>query len=157
MENISMGNYRLGSNYPYENSSSIDVTIAQSYAWSYPLINCATNVPISTSGRSNSNLTCVVDCSTDGGYSTQPIDILTDCTLVSSSLGMMNSQRSHNIPLTAGAHFYLAFVGSAWAPLNDPSQTGLQWSSVTFIDLRIRPVIIIGFIVYIDSVGEFFS
>jgi hypothetical protein len=51
----------------------------------------------------------------------------------------MNSERSHNITLTAGAHFYLAYVGSAWVALNDPSQSGLQWSIVTFIDLRMRP------------------
>jgi hypothetical protein len=124
---------------PYDNSSSVGVTITQSYAWTYPLINCATNVPISTSGRSDSNLTCVADCSTDGGYSARPIDILTDCTSASSSLGMMNSQRSRNISLTAGAYFYLAFVGSAWAPLNDPAESGLEWSIVTFIDLRMRP------------------
>jgi hypothetical protein len=95
---------------PYDNSSSVGVTTTQSYAWPYSLINCATNVPISTSGRSNSNLTCVVDCTTDGGYSTQPIDILTDCTSASSSLGMTNSERSHNITLNASAHFYLTYV-----------------------------------------------
>ena len=41
--------------------------------------------------------------------------------------------------MTAGAHFYLAYVGSAWVPLNDPAQSGLQWSIVSFIDLRMRP------------------
>jgi hypothetical protein len=126
---------------PYDNSSSIAITIIQSYWWSYPTITCAANVPISTSGRSseNSNLTCVVDCSTDGGYSTEPISILTDCISVSSSLGMLTSQRSVNITLSAGAHFYLAYVGSAWAPLNYPVQSGLEWSILTFIDLRLRP------------------
>jgi hypothetical protein len=126
---------------PYDNSSSIAITIIQSYWWSYPTITCAPNVPISTSGRSstNSNLTCVVDCFTDGGYSTKPISILTDCISVSSSLGMLTSQRSVNITLSAGAHFYLAYVGSAWASLNYPVQSGLEWSILTFIDLRLRP------------------
>ena len=126
---------------PYGNSSNVPITITQSYSWSYPTITCANNVPITTSGRStsNRNLTCVVDCSTDGGYSTKPIDILTDCTSVSSALGMMTSSRSHNLTLTAGTHFYLANVGSAWVSLNNPAQSGLEWSIVTFIDLRMRP------------------
>ena len=125
---------------PYDNSSSVDITITQSYSWTYPTITCAANVPITTSGRStqNSNLTCVVDCTTDGGYSNKPIDILTDCTSVSASLGMMSSSRSHNITLNASAHFYLAYVGSAWAPLNNPTQSGLEWSIVTYINLRPR-------------------
>jgi hypothetical protein len=126
---------------PSVNSSIVPITITQSYSWTASAITCATNVPISTSGRSsqNANLTCVIDCSTDGGYSTKPVNILTDCQTVSSSLNLMTSQRSVNINLTAGAHFYLAYVGSAWAPLNDPPQTGLQWSIVCSIDLRIRP------------------
>ena len=125
---------------PYDNSSSVGITITQSYSWAYPTITCATNVPISTSGRStqNWNLTCVVDCTSDGGYSTKPIDMLTDCTSSSSSLGMMSSSRSHNLTLTAGAYFYLANVGSAWVALNDPAQSGLEWSIVSFIDLRMR-------------------
>ena len=127
--------------YITNSSVSIPITITQSYAWAYPTISCATNVPISTSGRSsqNWNLTCVVDCNYDGGYSTKPIDILTDCQSVSSSLGMMNSERSRNLTLTAGAHFYLANVGSAWVSLGYPAVSGLEWSIVTFIDLRLRP------------------
>ncbi|CAF1161339.1 unnamed protein product [Adineta steineri] len=126
---------------PYDNSSSVNITITQSYAWAYPTITCANDVPITTSGRStqNWNLTCVVDCSTDGGYSTKPIDILTDCSTVFSSLGIMNSERSHNMTLDSGAHFYLANVGSAWVALNSPAESGLEWSIVTFIDLRMRP------------------
>ncbi|CAF4494158.1 unnamed protein product, partial [Rotaria sp. Silwood2] len=102
---------------------------------------CANNVPISTSGfgSANTNLTCVVDCSTDGNYSSTPIDILTDCTSASSSLKMMTSERSKNITLSADAHFYLAYRGNAWAPLNYPAQQGLDWSIVTYIDLRKRP------------------
>ena len=126
---------------PYDNSSSVTITTIQTYFWSYPTMRCAINVPITTSGRSNTNtnLTCVTDCSTDGNYSANPINILTDCISVSSSLGMMTSQRSVNISLTAGAHFYLAHVGTAWSALNYPLQTDLEWSIVTFIDLRMRP------------------
>lgn len=125
---------------PYDNSSSVTIAIIQTYSWAYPTMRCANNVPISTSGRSgsNANLICVTDCYTDGNYSAKPIDILTDCISVSSSLGMMTSQRSVNISLTAGAHFYLANVGTAWSALNYPVETGLEWSIVTFIDLRMR-------------------
>ncbi|CAF3391672.1 unnamed protein product [Rotaria sp. Silwood1] len=125
---------------PYANSSTVPITITQIYSWAYPTISCATNVPISTSGRSNANanLTCTADCSTDGGYSTKPVNILTDCTSTSSALGMMTSERSVNITLTADAHFYLSYMGSAWVGLNYPAQTGLQWSITTFIDLRLR-------------------
>jgi hypothetical protein len=126
---------------PYDNSSSVTITIIQSYWWTYPTIKCANNVPISTSGRStqSSNLTCVVDCTTDGGYSTEPISTVTDCSSVSTALGILTSQRSVNITLAAGAHFYLAYVGSAWLGLGSPASTGLQWSIVTAIDLRMRP------------------
>ena len=98
-------------------------------------------MPISTSAYSsqNANLICVTDCTSDGGYSTKPVSILTDCISASSALGMMTSQRSVNITLIAGAHFYLAYTGSAWVSLNNPSKSGLQWSIVSFIDLRMRP------------------
>lgn len=126
---------------PYDNGSSLTVTIIQSYYWTFPNIKCTNPVPISTAGRSNenTNLTCVTDCSTDGGYSAKPIDILTNCTSVNPSLGLLTSERSSNVTLTAGAHFHLAYEGTAWAPLNYPAKTGLQWSIVTLIDLRLRP------------------
>ncbi|CAF4917083.1 unnamed protein product, partial [Rotaria sp. Silwood1] len=125
---------------PYDNSSPVDITITQSYSWTYPTIKCANNVPASTSGWSsaNTNVTCVVDCSTDGGYSNAPIDILTDCTSASSSLKMMTSEKSKNVTLSADAHFYIAYRGSSWVALNDPAQSGLDWSIVTYIDLRKR-------------------
>ncbi|CAF3697399.1 unnamed protein product [Rotaria sp. Silwood1] len=114
---------------PYDNSSSVKISITQSYSWTYPYIKCLNNVPSSTSGFSsaNTNLTCVVDCSTDGGYFNAPIDILTDCTSASSSMNMLTSERSKNISLSADAHFYLAYRGSAWVALNYPSQQGLDW------------------------------
>ena len=126
---------------PYATTPNIRVKITQSYNWAFPTIRCRTDVPITTPGRSteNSNLTCTADCSSDGGYASTPIDILTDCTSSSSSLGMMSSQRSKTITLAAGAHFYLANLGSAWVALNSPPQSNLQWSIVTFIDLRQRP------------------
>ena len=126
---------------PYNNSTSVPITITQTYSWTYPYVSCAHNVPISTStfAGANRNLTCVVDCTTDGGYSTHPINILTDCTSASTSLNMLSSTRSKNITLNAGAHFYLAYLGTAWVSLNYPAQSGLEWSIVTFIDLRMRP------------------
>ncbi|CAF4128654.1 unnamed protein product, partial [Adineta steineri] len=93
-------------------------------------MTCANNVPISTSGRggTNTNLTCVVDCSTDGGYSVNPVNILTDCVSASSSLGMMTSERSVNATLLAGAHFYISYRGSAWRAVDSPQQNNLYWS-----------------------------
>ena len=125
---------------PFDNSTSSTITIVQSYYWTYPNIQCTNPVPISTSGRSNqnTNLTCVADCSTDGGYSTHPVDILTNCTSVSPSLNLLTSQRSVNITLNSRAYFYLAYVGSAWTSLGAPARSGLQWSIVTFIDLHPR-------------------
>ena len=126
---------------PFDNSSSIAISIIQTYYWAFPRITCANNVPISSPSRSSENTTlkCVVDCSTDGGYSTRPISILTDC--VSTSLGgaIMQSERSVNMTLNANAHFYLAYVGSAWTSLGSPTVFGLQWSILTSIDLGRRP------------------
>ena len=115
---------------PYNNSTSVPITITQTYSWTFPFIRCANNVPISTSGwgGANRNLTCVVDCSSDGGYSTKTINILTDCTSSSTTLNMLSSTRSNNITLNAGAHFYLAYLGNAWVSLNYPAQGGLEWS-----------------------------
>ncbi|CAF4391641.1 unnamed protein product [Rotaria sp. Silwood2] len=126
---------------PYDNSTSINITITQSYSWTFPYIKCLTNVPASTSGWStaNTNLSCIVDCTTDGGYSSAPIDILTDCTSSSASLKMMTSERSKDVTLSADAHFYIAYRGNAWRALNSPVQSNLDWSIVTFIDLRKRP------------------
>ena len=125
---------------PNFNSTIVSINIIQSYSWTYPLVSCANNVPISTSSysTSNSNLTCTADCSTNGGYALKPVNILTDCVSTSSSLGLMTSQRTVSINLTANAHFYLSYVGSAWAPLGYPTVSGLQWSITTLIDLRPR-------------------
>ena len=125
---------------PFDNSSSVAISIIQTYYWTYPSIICANDVPISSPGRSsqNVNLTCVVDCSTDGGYSTRPISILTDCASASVAMGLMQSERSVNMTLAADAHFYLAYVGSAWRSLGYPAVSGLQWSMLTSIDLHRR-------------------
>ena len=126
---------------PSDNSSFVKITLTQTYSWAYPTISCANNVPISTSGRTseNTNLTCVADCSTSGGYSNAPVNILTDCISTSQALGMLTSQRSTNITLAAGSHFYLSYRGSAWVALNNPPTSGLYWSILCYIDLRMRP------------------
>ncbi|CAF0895531.1 unnamed protein product [Rotaria sp. Silwood1] len=125
---------------PFINFSTVSITTTQRYSWAYLTISCATDVPISTTGRSNANtnLTCTADCSTDRGYSIKPVNILTDCISASSSLGMMTSERSVNITLSTNAHVYLSYMRSAWVGLNYPPQSGLQWSMTTFIDLRFR-------------------
>ncbi|CAF1946688.1 unnamed protein product [Rotaria magnacalcarata] len=126
---------------PYDNDTSVGVIVTQTYSWTYPYVQCKNNVPITTTAftSANANLTCVVDCLSDGGYSSTPINILTDCTWASSSLKMMTSSRAKNVTLSADAHFYIANRGSAWTPLNDPPKAALEWSIVTFIDIRKRP------------------
>ncbi|CAF4485263.1 unnamed protein product [Rotaria socialis] len=126
---------------PYDNGTSVGVTITQTYSWTYPYVKCENNVPITTTAftGANANLTCVVDCLSDGGYSSAPINILTDCTWASSSLKTMTSSRPKNVTLSADAYFYIANRGSAWTPLNNPPTAALEWSIVTFIDIRQRP------------------
>ena len=126
---------------PYTTSSPVAVTIIQTYGWTYPKILCTNNVPITTPGRSgaNKNLTCTVDCTSDGGYSAKPVNILTDCVSSSTALSMMTSKRSVNISLTAGAHFYVSYQDTAWTPLNSPPVSSLSWSITALIDLRLRP------------------
>ena len=126
---------------PHTNSSPVEITLIQTYGWTYPTILCTNNVPILTPGRGtlNKNLTCMADCATDGGYSTKPVNILTDCVSSSAALGMMTSSRSVNISLNASAHFYLSYQDSAWTALNSPPVGGQYWSITAFIDLRLRP------------------
>lgn len=126
---------------PYDNSSLVPITIIQTYSWTYPTISCAANVPISTPGRSNANanLTCIADCTTDGNYSVNPVNILTDCVSASSTLNMMTSERSVNTTIGADSHFYISYQDSAWTALNSPAQSGLYWSITSYIDLRMRP------------------
>lgn len=126
---------------PNTNSSSVVITITQTYSWRMPNIRCDTDVPISTPGWGSQNdiLRCIVDCSTDGGYSANPINILTDCISSSESLGMMTSRKSKNVTLAAGAYFSLAYQNGDWRPLGSPARSGLDWSIVSSIDLRRRP------------------
>ena len=125
---------------PYDNSNSTAITIIQSYIWSdYELGICATNVPISSSSSySYMNLTCVGNCSADGGYATKPINSLTDCTSSNSLTDVLLSQKSRNITLTTDAHFQLIFRGSGWPDLNQPPDPTANWSMVFSIDLRKR-------------------
>ena len=126
---------------PQDNSTTVTITIVQSYSWSYPSTTCANNVPISTPLRAsqNSNLTCIANCLTDGGYSNKPIDILTDCTSSTSALGVMTSQKSKNVTVSSGAYFSVAYRGGAWVGLGNPVLSSLSWSIVSSIDLRLRP------------------
>lgn len=127
--------------YPSSNSSKVPIIITQSYFWTSSIIVCSTNVPKTSSSPQNNvvNLTCVSGCSTDGGYSLLPIDILTDCQTINTLVDIMSSQRSVGINLTAGAYFRIAYIDDRWIALNYPVISGLPWSLVCFIDLRLRP------------------
>jgi len=124
---------------PNTNSPTVVITITQRYSWVSSSVNCTTNVPITSASYPNANLTCVGDCSNDGGYSNNPIDILTDCETVSSSLNIMTSQRSVNITLSTGALFKIAYQGNDWRPLENTKGGSSNWSLTTLIDLRRRP------------------
>lgn len=126
---------------PASNSSPVWITITQSYSWVYPEVKCDINVPMSTGVSSyyTVNLTCVSNCSSDGGYSAKPISILTDCVSASASVGLMTSQRSVNISLTVGAHFTLAYRSLAWRKLGNSNASYPGWSIACLIDLRRRP------------------
>ncbi len=65
------------------------------------------------------------------------INILTDCTSYSASLGLVTSARSVNITLNESAYFWLANRGSQWRSL-EIAGSGAGWSIVTLVDLRRR-------------------
>ncbi|CAF1039384.1 unnamed protein product [Rotaria sordida] len=123
-------------------SSSIRITITQSYSWTYPTISCLTDVPTSTNWilYPSVSLTCIANCSTQGGYSSNPINILTDCTSYSTSLGVLTSQRSVNITLNEGTYFWIAYQGASWRALANAATSFLPgWSIVSLINLQRRP------------------
>ena len=126
--------------YPNRNASVVPITITQSYFWTANIMNCFVDVPITTIGRSgeNANLTCVSNCSTDGGYSLSPINILTDCQKINTLVNTMSSQRSVSINLTADAHLRIAYAAGDWVALNYPLINNSKWSMVCSIDLRPR-------------------
>ena len=124
--------------YPNSNSSSVLITVTQSYSWVFPTETCTTNIPQSIGG--NVNLVCVANCSTQGGYANQTISIRTDCTSFSASLGIVFSQRSVNITLNASTYFWIAYRGAAWRTLeNTLTNNTPGWSVASLIDLRRRP------------------
>lgn len=123
-------------------SSSVMITITQSYSWMYPTISCQTNVPTSTNWilYPAVNLACIGNCSNQGGYSSNPISILTDCTSYSASLGILTSQRSVNVTFNESTYFWIAYQGISWRSLaNAATSSNPGWSIVSLINLRRRP------------------
>ena len=88
---------------------------------------------------SNDDLICVANCTTQGGYASNPISILTDCTSFSPTLGMLSSERSVNITLSVNTYFWIAYRDSAWRPIENTASSTPDWSIVSLIDLRRRP------------------
>ena len=124
--------------YPNSNSSSVLITVTQSYSWVYPTETCTNNIPLSSGG--GVSLTCIANCSTQGGYATQTISIRTDCTSFSASLGLVFSERSVNITLNVSTYFWIAYRGIAWRSLDNAlTNTTPGWSIASLIDLRRRP------------------
>ena len=124
--------------YPNSNSSSVLITVTQTYSWVYPTETCTNNIPLSSGG--GVNLTCIANCSTQGGYATQTISIRTDCTSFSASLGLVFSERSVNITLNVSTYFWIAYRGMAWRSLENALTNNTPgWSITSLIDLRRRP------------------
>lgn len=118
------------------------ITITQSYSWMYPTVSCQTNVLTSTNWLLYPavNLSCVSNCSNQGGYSSNPINILTDCNSYSSSLGILSSQRSINMTFSESTYFWIAYQGISWRSLANAATTlNPGWSIVSLINLRRRP------------------
>jgi hypothetical protein len=126
---------------PYNISSPVMITITQTYSWTYPKVNCSTDVPITTPNYASDNATlnCVANCSTDGNYSSKKVDILTDCISASLSLGVMISKRSVNITLPLGVYFWISYTGASWRTLKNIVGNNSDWDIVSLIDLQVRP------------------
>lgn len=130
--------------FPMSNSSSVLITVTQAYSWTYPTLNCTTNIPYTIGWfgvivPSTDNLICLANCTTQGGYSNNPISILTDCTSLSVSLGMLTTQRSVNITLNVSTYFWIAYQGLSWRAVQNTASIFPTWSIVSLIDLRRRP------------------
>lgn len=113
--------------YPNSNSSSVLITLTQSYSWCYPPVNCTTNIPMS----GIKNLTCVANCTTQGGYANNIVSILTDCISYNPSLGIILSQRSVNLTLGIDTYFWIAHTGAAWRTLQNFATGSNGWSVVS--------------------------
>ena len=127
---------------PYANSSSVTITIIQTYYWTYSLINCTINVPITTPtyNASKPYLTCVANCSTNGNYTSKRINILTDCISSSTSLDVLTSERSVNLTFPVGTYFSINYQASTWRNLKNflnISKPG--WNITSLINLQMRP------------------
>ena len=126
---------------PSNPSSNVSISIIQTYSWTLSKVNCLTNVPISTASYSttNTNLTCIGNCTTQGGYPSKVINILTDCISYSTPLNILKSEGSHNLTLTDSTYFWIAYQGSGWITLVNAASSGNAWSIVSLIDLIRRP------------------
>lgn len=128
---------------PHTNSSTVVITIVQSYSWVLSRISCSPDVPVSSGGSfKNLNLTCVGNCSNQGNYANSPIDILTDCISTSPALNILKSQRAKNVTLTVGAYFFISYRDEAWRALANSIDADGQdpyWSITTLINLQRRP------------------
>jgi hypothetical protein len=124
---------------PSNISSPVLITITQTYSWTYPKVNCTTDVPITTPAYASNNATlnCVANCSTDGNY--QPVYVYTDCISASLSLGVMLSTRPVNITLPLDTYFWLSYSGGAWRTLQNIVGNKSDWNISALINLQVRP------------------
>ena len=127
------------------NGNQILIVIIQTYTWAYTQIACTNAMIAAQSPIVNlighdgygSNLTCIANCSTAGGYVDNEVPITGPCTDYSMALNLTVSQRSDVVNLTAASYFTVAFVGTGgWQPLALGSSN--DWSVSSRIDLNVR-------------------
>lgn len=122
---------------PSSNSSTVSITITQSYFWTANVTLCSNIVPITPGEQfDNNTLKCAANCSAIDGYT--PIDIITDCKRVSTVVNTMASQRSHIVDLNADAFFSITYRDNYWLDLNHPLVSKPPWAMVASIDVRRR-------------------
>jgi hypothetical protein len=126
--------------------SEVAIVITQTYTWSLSQITCTSSmiaaqspiVDLTGHAGFGSNLMCIANCSTAGGYVGNEVPIAGPCTDFSIALDLTVSQRSDVVNLTAASYFTVAFVDTTggWQALALGSSSG--WSISCDIDLRVR-------------------
>ena len=125
--------------------SEVSILITQTYTWTLSLINCTSDmiaahsslINLGARSGSTSNLTCISNCSTAGGYIGNEVPITGYCIDYSNALDLTVSQRTDMVNLTVDSYFTVAFVGTGGLyPLALGSSTG--WSLSCRIDLYVR-------------------
>ncbi|CAF4082174.1 unnamed protein product [Didymodactylos carnosus] len=136
-----------------DTSNPINITITQTYSWTYGKVNC-TNAMITNHSYINygtyttiptDTLTCISPCNTGSsgnarGYSST--HIIPQCTDTNPIMGTTIGQRTDTKLLYLNDNFTVAYQSAspyAWLPLAGAGSASALWSIATNIDLYLRP------------------